>query len=81
LIQGAVVGLIGSIVGSALATGLIAMWRAVAKNPDGTPMFDLTIDPHLYFWAALVATLTGLLAAVTPAIRAARLEPVVAIRG
>jgi lipoprotein-releasing system permease protein len=53
----------------------------VAKNPDGTPMFPLTIDPHLYAWAALVATLTGLLAAVTPAIRAARLEPVVAIRG
>jgi lipoprotein-releasing system permease protein len=81
LIQGAVVGLLGSLIGSTMATGLIAAWRAVAKNPDGTPMFPLTIDPHLYAWAALVATLTGLLAAVTPAIRAARLEPVVAIRG
>jgi lipoprotein-releasing system permease protein len=81
LIQGAVVGLLGSLIGSTLATGLIAAWRAVAKNPDGTPMFPLTIDPRLYAWAALVATLTGLLAAVTPAIRAARLEPVVAIRG
>jgi lipoprotein-releasing system permease protein len=81
LIQGAVVGLLGSLIGSAMATGLITAWRAVAKNPDGTPMFPLTIDPRLYAWAALVATLTGLLAAVTPAIRAARLEPVVAIRG
>jgi lipoprotein-releasing system permease protein len=81
LIQGAVVGLLGSLIGSTMATGLITAWRAVAKNPDGTPMFPLTIDPRLYAWAALVATLTGLLAAVTPAIRAARLEPVVAIRG
>jgi lipoprotein-releasing system permease protein len=81
LLQGAVVGLAGSIVGSAMATGLMAVWRMAAKNPDGTPMFALTVDPHLYAWAALVATVTGLLAAVTPAIRAARLEPVVAIRG
>jgi len=81
LIQGAVVGLLGSVIGSVLATGLMAAWRTVARNPDGTPMFALTVDPRLYAWAALIATLTGLLAAVTPAIRAARLEPVVAIRG
>lgn len=81
LIQGAVVGLLGSLMGSVLATGLMATWRTVAKNPDGTPMFALTVDPHLYAWAAVIATVTGLLAAVTPAIRAARLEPVVAIRG
>jgi lipoprotein-releasing system permease protein len=81
LIQGAIVGLLGSIIGSILATGLMAAWRSVARNPDGTPMFALTVDLRLYFWAAVIATLTGLLAAVTPAIRAARLEPVVAIRG
>lgn len=81
LIQGAIVGLLGSIIGSILATGLMAAWRSVARNPDGTPMFALTVDPQLYLWAAVIATLTGLAAAVTPAIRAARLEPVVAIRG
>lgn len=81
LIQGGIVGLLGSILGSALATGLISVWRGIAKNPDGTPMFAIDIDVRLYGWAALIATLTGLLAAVTPAIRAARLEPVAAIRG
>ena len=81
LLQGAVVGLLGSLIGSAIATFLMVAWRAVARNPDGTPMFDLQVDPHLYLWAAVVATLTGLIAAVTPALRAARLDPVVAIRG
>jgi lipoprotein-releasing system permease protein len=64
-----------------MATVLVSAWRAVAKNADGTPMFDISVDPQLYLWAAIVATLTGLVAAVTPAIRAARLEPVEAIRG
>lgn len=81
LIQGAMVGLLGSVIGSVIARALIAGWRTLAKNPDGTPMFDLKVDPHLYLLAAVVATLTGLIAAVTPALRAARLDPVVAIRG
>ncbi|CAN5887582.1 FtsX-like permease family protein [soil metagenome] len=81
LIQGAVVGLLGSVLGSALAMGLLSAWKLVAKNPDGSPMFVITMDLNLFFWSALIATLTGLLAAVTPAIRAARLDPVVAIRG
>jgi lipoprotein-releasing system permease protein len=39
------------------------------------------LDPTLFSVALMVATLTGLLAAVAPALRAARLDPVVAIRG
>jgi lipoprotein-releasing system permease protein len=81
LIQGAVVGLIGSIIGSALGSLLLAVWRLAARNPDGTPMFPVTMDPSLFVWAAVLATLTGLVAAVTPAVRAARLDPVAAIRG
>lgn len=81
LIQGALVGLLGSILGSAMATGLLAVWRLVAKNPDGTPMFAVSVSSELYLWAAVIATLTGLAAAVTPALRAARLQPVEAIRG
>ncbi|MFZ6771195.1 FtsX-like permease family protein [Undibacterium sp. SXout7W] len=81
LIQGALVGLLGSIVGSALAMGLLSAWKWVAKNPDGTPMFVIDMDMSFFLWSALLAMLAGLLAAATPAIRAARLDPVVAIRG
>jgi lipoprotein-releasing system permease protein len=44
-------------------------------------MFPLVLDPTLFALALMLATLTGLLAAVAPALRAARLDPVVAIRG
>lgn len=81
LIQGAVVGLLGSLAGSALGAGLLYAWGRIAKNPDGTPMFVIDIDPSLFVWSAVIATLTGLIAAATPAIRASRLDPVVAMRG
>jgi len=81
LIQGALVGLAGSVIGSLMAVGLLAMWKIVAKNPDGTPMFVITVDWEFFVWSAMLAMLAGLLAAATPAIRAARLDPVVAIRG
>lgn len=81
LIQGGVVGLLGSILGSMLATTLVLLWGMVAKNPDGSPMFIISVDVSLYFWAALIATLTGLAAAATPAVHASRLDPVTAMRG
>ncbi|MGE5615293.1 MAG: ABC transporter permease [Bacillota bacterium] len=80
LIQGGVVGLVGSLAGSAIAATCIQLWQSMLKNPDGTPLFLLTFDPLLVGWAAALATLTGLAAAVTPARRAAKLDPAVAIR-
>jgi ABC-type lipoprotein release transport system permease subunit len=44
-------------------------------------IFPLVIEPSLFVMALLLATLSGLVAAVAPALRAARLDPVVAIRG
>lgn len=80
LIQGGVVGLAGSFVGSGIAALMLRLWQAFLRNPDGTPLFMLQFDPMLVLWAAAIATVTGIAAAATPARRAARLDPVVAIR-
>jgi lipoprotein-releasing system permease protein len=80
LIQGGVVGLAGSFIGSGIAAFSLQMFQRMLKNPDGTPLFLLQFDPRFILWAAAIATLTGVAAAVTPARRAAKLDPVVAIR-
>lgn len=81
LLQGALLGLAGSLVGSAVGALGLFLWQRVAKNADGTALFPLVLDPALFTVALLLATATGLLSAVAPARRAARLDPVVAIRG
>jgi lipoprotein-releasing system permease protein len=81
LIQGGVMGLAGSLFGSLLAWGFLLLWRGVATNPDGTPLFVVVIEPSLFAIACVAATFVGILAAVVPARRAARLDPAVAIRG
>ena len=81
LLQGGLLGFGGSLVGSAIGATALVAWQRLARNADGTPMFPLTLEPDLFALALALATLTGLLAAVAPALRAARMDPVVAIRG
>ncbi|TAK87476.1 MAG: ABC transporter permease [Betaproteobacteria bacterium] len=81
LLQGAVLGLLGSVIGSALGALAIILWGALVRNPDGTPLFPLELDPELFLAAAILATLSGLIAAYVPALRGARLDPAAAIRG
>jgi lipoprotein-releasing system permease protein len=81
LLQGGVLGLGGSAVGCSIGAIALLLWQRVARNADGTPLFPLVFDPVLFGSALLLATVTGLAAAFAPAMRAARLDPVVAIRG
>ncbi len=80
LVQGAVLGLAGSILGSGIGAALSYFFASLATNPDGSPTFPVNLSPVLFLGAAAVATLTGLLAAVAPAERAASLDPADVIR-
>jgi lipoprotein-releasing system permease protein len=80
LLQGAIVGALGSALGVLLAVGLIAAFTAFVRGSDGLPLFAITLAPGLALRIAAIATVCGVLAAVAPARRAARLDPALAIR-
>ncbi len=81
LIQGAVIGVVGAVLGAALATGLVRFAASVFRTEDGTPLITGDIGVATYVSAGLVALVTGVIAAAAPARRAARMDPVQAIRG
>ena len=80
LLQGGLVGLAGSVLGSALAFGLLVVFSHIFKSPDGSALFSAQLDPMLVLLASVVACGVGLAAAAIPARSAARMDPVQAIR-
>jgi lipoprotein-releasing system permease protein len=81
LLQGGLLGFLGSCFGAAMGAAVLTYWHSVALQADGSELFPLVLERRLFVWTALLATLTGVLAATAPALRAAKLDPVVAIRG
>jgi lipoprotein-releasing system permease protein len=81
LLQGALLGLAGSLIGTALGVGTLVIWHGALRQADGKEIFPLVLEPQLVIYAMVLASLTGLAAAAVPALRAAKLDPVVAIRG
>jgi lipoprotein-releasing system permease protein len=80
LLQGALVGFFGSLLGSGLAVALLNIFSHIYKSPDGSQLFAADMDSFLIIKAAAMAILVGLLAALIPARSAARMDPVQAIR-
>ena len=81
LIQGGLLGLFGALLGMIMGGGGVIYWHANWRMADGSEMFPLVLEPSMFFITALLATVTGLLAATAPALRAAKLDPVEAING
>ena len=80
LVQGAVVGALGSVLGLLLAVGLIWVFTHFVRGSDGLPLFSIALPLGMALQIALIASVCGVLAAVAPARRAAALDPAQAIR-
>ena len=80
LVQGALVGLLGAVAGVALAAGMIELFSRLVKGSDGLPLFSISLSPAVALQVALLAWAAGVLAALAPARRAARMDPAQAIR-
>lgn len=81
LLQGGLLGFFGAILGSVLGGQGFILLHANMRQADGTELFPLILESSLFVIAVVVATTTGVVAATVPALRAAKLDPVVAIRG
>ncbi len=75
LVQGGVFGLLGSLVGGFAGSGMVWVF-----NDFGPRLFYIPVDPMLLVASSLLATVTGIISAAVPARRAARMDPVQAIR-
>lgn len=80
LLQGALVGALGSVTGVGLAVLMIELFTRFVRGSDGLPLFAITLPPALALQVAGLALLSGVLAAVAPARRASRMDPAQAIR-
>lgn len=81
LLQGGLLGFVGALVGCVMGAAGLIIWHSAVRQIDGSEFFPLVLERSLFIDTAILATLTGLIAATAPALRAARLDPVVAIRG
>jgi lipoprotein-releasing system permease protein len=81
LLQGGLLGFLGSLIGAVAGGFAVVFWHAIMRQADGSEIFPLILEPSLFINAVLLAALTGVAAAAVPALRAAKLDPVVAIRG
>jgi lipoprotein-releasing system permease protein len=80
LVQGAVVGALGSALGILLAIAMIWLFMAFVRGADGLPLFVIRLPFATAWQVALIATVCGVLAAIAPARRAAAMDPAQAIR-
>ena len=74
IVESAVIGLLGGLVGSAIGTFAVVI---VSLVQGWTPILDI----WLVLGSALLGAVVGLAAGLYPALRASRIEPVTALRG
>lgn len=80
LYQGLILGILGGLMGVALGYGLAYSFTVFARRPDGTPVVALLIDPAFFALSFGIAVAASSLAALIPARKSARLDPIEVIK-
>ncbi|WP_142415535.1 ABC transporter permease [Hathewaya massiliensis] len=80
LFEGAMLGVLGAILGIALGIGLLYTFTKFAVNPDGTPIVSLYINYKFIAFSGLIAIVAATLAALIPAINSSKLSPIEVIK-
>jgi putative ABC transport system permease protein len=80
LFEAGMLGLVGGLIGIALGVGLGKAVEFIATQALGTNLIQATFSPMLIIGALIFAFVVGALAGIMPAIRAAKMSPVDALR-
>lgn len=83
LFQGVILGMLGmlgAILGVSLGVGLTVMFTKFAVNADGTPIVELYVNPKFILLSAVLAIGSSSIAALIPAKKSAKLDPIEVIR-
>lgn len=80
LSEGFILGIIGALLGVALGLALTFSFTKFALNPDGTPVVPMYIDYKFIALSGLIALASATLAALIPARRSSKLNPIEVIK-
>ncbi|MGW7448041.1 FtsX-like permease family protein [Kitasatospora sp. NPDC054795] len=78
---GIVLGITGAVLGLGLGIGLVALLRTAAEERSGQRFAHFALPPLDLLGVLMVGLVTGLLAAVVPAVQASRQDVVAALTG
>ena len=80
LMEGLILGVFGAVLGILFGLGLSMAFTTFAVNADGTPVVELFINHSFIILSGCIAVAASIMAALLPAIRSSRLNPIDIIR-
>ncbi len=80
LFQGLILGILGGLIGIALGLLLSFSFMIFATNPDGSPVVEIVINYNFIALSFVIAVAASTLAALIPAKKSSKLQPIEVIR-
>lgn len=80
IVQGAMLGAFGAILGSVLGIGFFEIFQSLVKNSDGTPLISGNINIYFIMISSIIAIIACIISSIIPAVKSLKLNPVEAIK-